>query len=172
MVSHRLAQGNDMAPERLATRIREAIDHVQGRREQLVLVVGPAGSGKTAALLALERADNYPYRSLGLEVSQRLLAVPTRRRPYEAERVVVDVVAEAPGPVILLDNIELLFDRSLALHPLNLLQQHSRNVIVVAAWTGQVEAGLLTYAAPGHREYRRYPIDGTVVVDAQNDGEG
>ncbi len=47
---------------------------------------------------------------------------------------------------------------------LRLLQGLSRNLTVVASWNGTFEKGKLTYAEPGHREYRSYDLTDTLVV--------
>lgn len=60
--------------------------------------------------------------------------------------------------MILLDNIEVIFDIGLKQDPLRLLQGLSRNKTVVAAWNGTIVHDSLTYAAPDYPEYRRYPM--------------
>jgi hypothetical protein len=47
------------------------------------------------------------------------------------------------GELLLVDNIELLFDRSLKLDPLTLLKQLSRVRRVVATWPGEQSGGRL-----------------------------
>ena len=69
--------------------------------------------------------------------------------------------------MILLDNIEVIFDISLQQDPLRLLQGLSRNKTVVAAWNGTIVEDSLTYAAPGHPEYRRYPMRDFLVVSPE-----
>ena len=66
------------------------------------------------------------------------------------------------GQTVFLDNIEILFDVELKQDPLRLLQGLSRNLTVVASWNGTFGKGKLTYAEPGHREYRIY--DGTEAL--------
>ena len=67
----------------------------------------------------------------------------------------------------MLDNTEILFHPDLGHDPLRLLQNLSRNRTVVASWSGTAQDGRLTYAAPGHPEYRRYPLKGLVVVSGE-----
>ena len=67
------------------------------------------------------------------------------------------LVNEAKGDIILLDNIEILFDISLKQDPLRLLQGLSRNKTIVAAWNGSIDSNNLIYATPDHPEYKRYP---------------
>ena len=77
------------------------------------------------------------------------------------------IVTETAGDVVLLYNIELLFDITLRQEPLGLLQRLSRRRTVVAAWNGSMEGGYIHYAVPSHPEYRRYPMDGVLVVGAE-----
>ncbi|MBN2345393.1 MAG: BREX-3 system P-loop-containing protein BrxF, partial [Candidatus Aminicenantes bacterium] len=125
---------------------------------RLVLLVGPVGSGKTPLLKALSRQHHTSTLNLNLALSQRLLDLTTRERPLRARRILEDLLAEHPGDTIALDNIELLFDPALQLNPLALLQQLSRQRTLVVAWGGTYDAdhAVLTYAEPGHPEYRRY----------------
>jgi hypothetical protein len=75
-----------------------------------------------------------------------------------------EIVGEATGELVLLDNIEILFDVHLKQDPLRLLQGLSRNKTVVAAWNGSIVDGHMTYAVPDHPEYRRYPIRDFLVA--------
>jgi hypothetical protein len=68
--------------------------------------------------------------------------------------------------VILLDNIEILFDVSLRQDPLRILQGFSRNKTVVAAWDGSIDNEYIIYATPDHPEYRRYRFRDFLVVGA------
>lgn len=124
----------------------------------LVLVVGPIGSGKTPLLKELSRKTDIPYLNLNLALSERLLKLTTRERPLRVRRVLEHLVEEHATDHIALDNIELLFDPALAVDPLVLLQRLSRHRTIVVAWGGGYDAvrDVLTYAEPGHPEYRRY----------------
>ena len=98
---------------------------------------------------------------------RRLLDLAEWQRPIRVAPLLEQVAAETEGDVVLLDNIELLFDVALRQDPLRLLQGLSRNRTVVAAWNGSTAEGHILYAAPGHPEYRRGPVDGVLVVGAE-----
>ena len=83
---------------------------------------------------------------------------------FEVAWLVERLAREHESPVILFDNVELLFAPALQLDPLRLLQQTARNRTVVAAWNGRVDDGSLTYAEPSHPEYRRYATDEILLV--------
>jgi hypothetical protein len=99
-------------------------------------------------------------------------------------------VGASAADVVLLDNIEILFDVSLKQDPLRLLQGLSRNKTVVAAWSGEIRTEgrelrteldtsydsshitqssslYLVYATPDHPEYKRYPVRDFLVVNPE-----
>lgn len=90
----------------LTREIPALVRQAKGHYEQLILVVGPAGSGKTKALRGIEQSAGYPYLSLGLELSQRLREVPVRQRPFRVSQYVDAIVADCGSDVVLLDNLE------------------------------------------------------------------
>lgn len=132
---------------------------------RLILVAGPGGSGKTAALQAVAQRTGAPVVNLNLELSRRLLDLSARERALAVPRLLDDVIGRR-SPV-LLDNTELLFEPALSLDPLALLQGASRNRTLVAAWNGALDDRYLICAEPGHPEYRRYERDGLAIVSAK-----
>ena len=143
--------------------ILSCVDAARDLYHSLVLVVGPSGSGKTATLRAVAAHASTPVLNLNLELSRRLLDLTGRQRVLQADRIVDDLMGR-DRPLVLLDNTELLFDPTLRQDPLALLQRASRNRTIVAAWNGTIDNGYLSYAEPGHPEYRRYPQAGLVIV--------
>ncbi len=106
----------------------------------------------------------FGYTNINLALSQRLLSLTERQRSLQVFRLLNEIVEENGTQVVLLDNIELLFDTSLKQDPLRLLQGISRNRTVVASWNGSIENEHLIYAQPDHPEYRRYPTTGLLVI--------
>jgi ATPase family protein associated with various cellular activities (AAA) len=150
--------------EPFSTQIMHQLSQVVALYHRLVLVVAPSGAGKTAALREVAAQTNGHYINVNLELSRRLLDLPQRQWPLQAPRLLEDIVQGDREQVILLDNIELLFDVALQLHPLRCLHTLARQRTMVTAWNGTVTNGFLTYAAPGHPEYCRYPLANLLVV--------
>jgi len=153
------------------------MDLLPGARElyhRTILVLSPPGGGRTKALRSVQEKTEASFLNVSLELSRSLLDLTERQRKLQASRVLGQLVSDAaaaseenvePGSgTVLLDNIELLFDASLALDPLRLLEEISRNWTLVVAWPGQVEGGWLLYARPGHPEYKRYPVGDLMIV--------
>ena len=147
--------------------VSEKIELAERLYHRLILVVGTESSGKSSAMRDVAERTGAPLINVGVELSRRLLDLPGWLRPIRVAPLLDRIVTETEGDVVLLDNIELLFDVALRQDPLRLLQGLSRHRTVVAAWNGSKEDGHILYAVPGHPEYRRYPVDGVLVVGAE-----
>ena len=150
--------------ESLADKVIEAAAKAAELYHRLVLLVAPAGAGKTAALQKVHERTAAPLVNVNLELSRRLLDLTERQRALQFPLLLAEIVGASPGDVVLLDNIEVLFDVSLKQDPLRLLQGLSRNKTVVAAWSGAIDGEHMVYATPDHPEYRRYPLRDLIYV--------
>ena len=144
--------------------LEQILPYIARQYHRLVLVVGPVGSGKTPLLKELCRRHDFPYLNVNLALSQRLLNLTSKERPLRVRRLLAEAIDEHPQDTIALDNIELLFDPTLHQDPLVLLQGLSRNKTLIAAWGGTYQDSILTYAEPGHVEYRRYERPALIVI--------
>lgn len=149
--------------EPLSEKVLAQIGKAEELYHRLVLIAAPSGSGKTAALQDVATRTGAQLLNLNLELSRRMLDLTERQRALQLPRELEDVVGR-DDQLVLLDNIEILFDVTLKQDPLRLLQGVSRNRTVVAAWNGTLENKYLTYATPEHPEYRRYPRLDLVVI--------
>ena len=153
--------------EPLADQVIRRIDQAAELYHRLVMLVAPAGAGKTAALRDVHQRRATPLVNVNLELSRRMLDLTERQRALQLPRLLSELVSASESDVILLDNMEVLFDVSLKQDPLRLLQGLSRNKTVVAAWSGSIDGEHIVYATPDHPEYRRYPLGGMLVVQAE-----
>jgi hypothetical protein len=148
----------------LGFRIQEVLPRTKGEYYRLVLVVGPARSGKTTALTDLSKRHGWPRLNVNLLLSEKLLDLTQRQRAIGVSRILDDIVRAQQSDVVLLDNIELLFAKELEQDPLRLLQSLSRNRTIVAAWPGHLDGDALSYAEPSHPEIKRYQAPQAVIV--------
>ena len=75
-----------------------------------------------------------------------------------------DEIDQVGRTATILANLGILFDRSLSLRPLKILQELAKDRTIVAIWQGQVVGGKLIYAEPNHPEYRCESIDSSFLV--------
>ena len=153
--------------EPLADRVIRRIGQAAELYHRLVMLVAPAGAGKTAALQDVHERTAAPLVNVNLELSRRMLDLTERRRALQLPRLLSEIVSASAVEVILLDNVEVLFDVSLKQDPLRLLQGLSRNKTVVAAWSGSIDGEYMVYATPDHPEYKRYPLRDFLVVNPE-----
>ena len=158
-------------------KIKQSIKASDALYHRLVLLVGETGSGKTGALQDVASELGTSVVNLNLVLSSELLELTARQRTLRLPEILGQIADKASSPVIM-DNIEILFDRDLKQDPLRLLQGISRNRTVVASWNGKYIAGRLSYAETGHPEYRSYDLidalivamDGTISIDSAKNG--
>jgi hypothetical protein len=152
--------------------LERLVDEVGALQSKLVLLIGPPNAGKTALLHSLAKSKGVTPLNIGAELGGRLAGMPQRQRHLQTTAILRELADQhAPGDLLLLDNIELLFDRSLQLDPLDLLKRHAHARRVVAVWPGELQGdartGRLTYADMGHPEHQDYSLAGVVPFEIQ-----
>lgn len=159
--------------EPIYDKIKRSLQTAESLYHRLVLLVGETGSGKTGVLQNIAKEFGSSVININLALSGELLELTARQRSLRLPGILDQIVGQVQSPVIL-DNLEILFDKDLQQDPLRLLQSISRNRAVVASWNGSISFGKLLYAETGHPEYRSYDsvdalivgMDGTATVDS------
>jgi hypothetical protein len=150
--------------DRLAGQIKEKLEEVEELYHRLIVVMLNRDTTGEMHFEGVARKMDLPLVNVNLELSKRLLELTKRQRMLQVDRLMKQIVAEVEGDTVLLENIELLFESSLRLNPLHLLQGLARNKTIVVAWPGSADDDYLTYAEHGHPEYKRYPVRDVVLV--------
>jgi len=153
--------------EPLADQIIQKVKQAAVLYHRLILVVAPSGAGKTAALQVVRDETGSPLVNVNLELSRRMLDLTERQRALQLPILFREIAGNGGNQMILLDNIEIIFDNNLKQDPLRLLQGLSRSKTIVASWNGKIVDNSLTYASPDHPEYRRYPIGDFLLVSPE-----
>jgi Cdc6-like AAA superfamily ATPase len=147
--------------------IKGAIQTSESLYYRLVLVVGRSGSGKTSVLRGVAAELGTSVVNVNLQLSKALLELTAQQRALRLPQILARIADDAGSPLVL-DNLEILFDKGLKQDPLRLLQGLSRNRTVVASWNGIFGDRRLLYAEMGHPEYRSYDSVDALIVSMEN----
>lgn len=150
----------------MIAKLDRLVEEVAALQSKLILIVGAPRTGKTALLQALAKQRGISVLGVGAKLSNRLSVVPQRQRHLQTATILRELADQhATADLLLMDNIELLFDRSLQLDPIDLLKRHAHVKRVVAVWPGELRDGRLTYAEMGHPEHQDYGLTGLVPLE-------
>lgn len=146
--------------------LERLIGEIGDLNSKLILLVGPSRSGKTQLLRQLGAKLNIEPLNVGLELGRRLAATPNSKRSFSAGELLRKIAdRERTEDPLLLDNLELLFEPSLQINPLDLVRRLAHSKRVVAVWPGELRGDRLMYADMSHPEHRDYSRDGVVVLE-------
>jgi hypothetical protein len=139
------------------------VEDVSGLNSKLVLLIGHPRTGKSSLLGRLAENRQMRLLNVGMELGRKLLSVSSTRRHLQVTDMLKELADDSShNGLLIMDNIEILFDQTLKLSPLELLKRHAHARRVVAAWPGELREGRLSYATTGHPEHQDYGIDGLV----------
>ena len=111
-------------------KIKRSLQTAEGLYHRLVLLVGETGSGKTGVLRDVAEEFGTSVINVNLALSSELLELTAKQRSLRLPGILDQIVDKAQSPVVL-DNLEILFDKDLKQDLLRLLQGISRNRAVV-----------------------------------------
>lgn len=152
----------------MINRLEQLVDEIAALHSKLILITGGTSTGKSALLRELAKSRGAAPLNVGSALGSRLAIIPLKERPLQTISILRELADEhAKGDLLLVDNIELLFDRTLRLDPLDLLKRHAHARRVIAVWPGQLRDGRLSYAEMGHPEHQDYGLESLVPFSIQ-----
>ncbi len=146
--------------------LEQLVGDIDNLNSKLILLVGPSRSGKSKLLRQLGTKLSIEPLNVGLELGRRLAATPVIKRGFSAGESLREIAGKARlHEPLLLDNLELLFEKGLQVNPLDLVKRLAHSHRVVAVWPGELRGDRLVYADMSHPEHRDYGREGVVVLE-------
>ena len=150
----------------MIAKLERLIGEIGDLNSKLILLVGPSRSGKTQLLRQLGAKLNLEPLNVGMQLGRRLAATPNNKRGFSAGELLREIAdKKRTEDPLLLDNLEVLFEPSLQVNPLDLIKRLAHFKRVVAVWPGELRGDRLVYADLTHPEHRDYSREGLVVIE-------
>lgn len=108
--------------------------------------------------------ENYPYLNISLELSEKLVEIDPTKRKYYVTEYLQEIILKRESNVVCIDYIELLFHPQLAIDPFHLLEDISKNKVLITCWRGKIEGNTLIHAEPGHPEYKKQKVTESFII--------
>jgi len=138
--------------------LKSAIAKAASNRSRLIVM-------RNAALDGLD----FPNINLNQQLSDQLLNIPRKDRARSISPLLNSLILQADGDEVVLNGLDILFDRSLAIDPIRLLMACSKTKTLLVIWPGDRTSTGLSYAVPSHPEYRTYKasdLSDAIYLDA------
>ena len=140
--------------------LHEAINRASINRSKLVIF---SGSG-------IHGFGDLEVVNLNKALSGLLISTSRKERARSVPQMVEKLIAKTGKSEAIIQGIEILFDRTLSIDPIRLLENCARNKTLLVCWPGNKTDSALSYAEPSHPEYRAYKYsDLTDVIFLEGD---
>ena len=146
--------------------LQRLLEEVELTNTRLILIVGAARRGKTQLLQRLGHELHVAPINVGLALGRRLSLLPVAKRGFSTSELLSEITDQTgPDEPLLLDNLEVLFEPSLQVSPVDLLKKTAHRRPVIAVWPGDCLGDRLTYADITHVEHRDDARNGIVIFE-------
>ncbi len=143
----------------------ECVREAQKNPEQLVLIVGQPGSGKSKLLRELATMRGWEYVDCNALLTEEFLELIPKVRSQEAPVIMGKILADKDADVILLDDMQVLFAPVLKIDPLQLIKQLSKKQTILAAWPGEFDGNNLLFHQIGQKDDQTYKASNVRIIE-------
>lgn len=131
-----------------ASNLKQEIGNLEKRWNKLLFLCNRNQQFKTT----LPIIDKLQEVNVNHVISEGLLYINDSNYPFHIKEVLLSVLNDSTQTYYL-KHIDILFDPSLKIHPIRMLESISKEYKLVVEWPGIYEENNLIYAEHGHPEY-------------------
>lgn len=151
-------------------KIKTTISLLDTNYEKLVFILIKQDSDWICTHDLLKQEFDVDILNISYELAKRLLTEKESRYPFLISTKLREILADFSPQLLILRNIEFLFEPSLKLNVIPALKNISRHQAIIVLWPGEFIDRYLIYSAPGHPEHQRGYV-GDVPVYSYSSGE-
>ena len=139
-------------------RIYSSVEAVRNAHFSLVWLAGGISAERSLLLSGVAERLKCPHLRVGRQLSAALLDLSPRLRAVSAEDSVQDLLLATEADMICLDHLDILFDPSLRLNAVDMIQNASRRFVLVASWPGTIHRKSLSFGPEDHPAHLRISL--------------
>lgn len=136
-----------------------------GHKPNLTIGVNISIEGLQKATEWITSEYHTPLISMNKGLSQLLIGKQEANYSKEIIDWLSLRIKEKSGELVLLTDIDILFEPSFELDPLVIFRQVCRNKTVFVLWPGEFRKNILSYGSPEHAHYRKWVNPGVEIVN-------
>ena len=133
-----------------AAELGDSLAAAMNEHFRMIWVAGGTAADRSAILGTLADVKKCPFLDVGKRLSAAMIEIPSSLRAAAAENAFFDMLLSGGGNVLCLDHLEILFEVSLMLNPIELVKNYSRRFLLVASWPGSLSSDALIYGPEDH----------------------
>lgn len=152
------------------SQVDDFVKEVEGLKEaesKLLIVTGKPGSGKSKVLREAAADKGWDYVDCRLLITEEFLELLPAQRQERAAEIMTEILGNYSSGVILLDRLQTFFVPVFHIDVADLLKKLSKQFVIVTAWPGYLENGVLCYDKFDGTESIRVQADGLKIWDVQ-----
>ena len=159
--------GDNSEQSEMIEKLDQIAKEAESIKTPLIIVTGSSRHHGSDFLAKYASHKNLNILNVGLVFGERLASSDEFARRSHATEILEEICAEfTESGLLIMNNIEILFDQSLALNPMGIFKKISRSRTAIAVWPGDVKKGRLQYATPDHPEFQDHSIDGVILFNS------
>lgn len=139
------------------------VEEAKTGEKKVIVVTGKPGSGKSKVLREAAANKKWEYLDCRLLITEQFLEVPPAERKEKAAEMMLEILDAYGSEVVMLDRVQTLFVPVFRIDVEDLLKQLSSKYVIVTAWPGYVEDGVLCYDKFDGTESIRVSSEGFTV---------
>ena len=141
-------------PENIEKELNKTLDASFLRSSNLILL---ALKDSEQQFLTMQNND-IDIKNVSKYLAEKLLVMSIKERKNNVSKLLANLVNEC-GNFCWFERIGLLFDSSLEIDPLKLLQIAARKKPIVIFWSGDIDTFSLSYSKAGRSDYKSYNLN-------------
>jgi hypothetical protein len=142
-------------------------ESMRGSDQRVLWVAGGSAAHRSGIVMGVADKIRVPFLDIGKTLSAALLDVSPSLRAVSVEDCFYDLLDAGDGDSRCLDHLDILFEETLLLDAVNLIQASSRRYRIVASWPGHIDGDKLFYAPsehPSHVEFQPAKFGGNFYL--------